>query len=101
MIRLLVAAAVLVAPATVLAQSTESAAPAAQAAPAAASAEAPAPEKEKMVCRIEGNTGSIMRRRVCRTASEAARDAEQAQRQIDNARNERQGRDLTQFGKAG
>jgi len=95
MIRLLFVAALLGAPAAVSAQSAEPAAPAEQAA-----ADAPIVvegEKEKKICRTESSTGSIMPRRVCRTASEVARQQEEAQRQLDLARSERRARDLVQF----
>ena len=37
-------------------------------------------EKPKKVCRMETGTGSVMPKRVCRTAEQAAADAEAARR---------------------
>lgn len=96
----LIAAVILLGLATPL-QAQDAVAPApAQAAPAEPAEPGPPivveGQKEKKICRNATATGSIMSRRVCKTASQMAREEAEAQQALDRARAARETQDLTQ-----
>ncbi|MEO6387554.1 MAG: hypothetical protein ABIT16_09925 [Croceibacterium sp.] len=52
-------------------------------------------QKEKKICHNETSTGSVMPRRVCRTATQVAEQQAAAQRSLDAARRSQETDDLT------